>query len=607
MSRPELLSPAGSYDAVRAAVCAGADAVYLGGASFNARRRAKNLSDDELSRAVAYCHRYGVRVYVTFNILAADREMPEADEAIRLLARIGIDALIVQDLGLARRIRSIVPALPLHASTQMSIHNTEGAREARVLGFSRVVAARELTEADLRILCKDSPIEIETFAHGALCAAYSGQCYMSALIGRRSGNRGLCAQPCRMLYTSDGQTRPLMSLKELCMAEHLPALAEIGVACLKIEGRMRRPEYVALATAVYRKALDTGTPPTPDELARLRTMFSREGFTDGYFAARAVSKTATPGRVMFGTRTEAPDADMRRLCAQVKRIYRKDPAPRPLTVPPRTLGVYPGDKLPPNRKSRPKLTVSVRSLAQLTPGLLRAAPVCVYIPLEQADERITPYVKDGIPLAVTLPRVVLPTQIDDVCRMLTRAKELGVTTALAGNLGHLPLLRAYGYTIRGDYGLNAYNTQALVTLRELGLTSATLSYELRFAAMRDMGKPLPTEAIVYGHLPLMLFENCLIRADDGTCRCGKPRAITDRTGQSFLLLSAYGCRTELHNGIPLWLADRREDYSRLGLNTVRLQFTVETPEECTQVADAYIRGTPYTGEFTRGLYYRGVE
>ncbi len=615
----ELLAPAGSFEALRAAVQNGADAVYFGGASFNARRRAKNFStEEELAEAIAYCHRFGVKVYCTFNILVSDREMEEADEAARTLARCGADALIVQDIGLARRLRRVVPELALHASTQMSVHNVQGACAAAEMGFTRVVAARELSKADLEILCRESPVEIEVFVHGALCAAYSGQCYMSAMIGRRSGNRGLCAQPCRMLY-SDGRGKPYpaMSLKELCMAGHLEELRALGVASLKIEGRMRRPEYVAAATGVYRRALDERHAPSREELRRLAAMFSREGFTDGYFAGKAVSRTSPPGREMFGVRTEAPEAELARLCAEARRSYAHDTRPeRPLPKPAPVTGVYEEEPCPKNRKSRPKLTLSVQRTEQITDALLETGPEWIYLPLEEAaahTRELAALVQRGVRTAVTLPRVILPVQEEDVRRMLRAAADCGVQAALLGNLGHTELAREAGLELRGDFGLNAYNTQSLTVLRERGFSSAAVSFELRFAAIRDLGKVLPTEAIVYGRLPLMLFENCLIRSREGVCRCGRaegtlrPQLLRDRTGEEFLLLPAYGCRTALYNGVPLWLADRREDYAGLGLRTVRLEFTTESPAECVRVAGCYLNGGGPPQRFTRGLYYRGVE
>ena len=196
----ELLAPAGSPEAVRAAVCAGADAIYLGYGRFNARRNAKNFSDDEFAQAVSYCHARGVKVYLTLNTLVSDRELPQAAEDASAASQLGADAVLVQDMGLVRALRQCAPDLPVHASTQMTIHSLDGVKAAADLGMSRVVLSRELSRQDIAYICAHSPIEIEVFVHGALCMCYSGQCFLSSVIGGRSGNRGLCAQPCRLKY-----------------------------------------------------------------------------------------------------------------------------------------------------------------------------------------------------------------------------------------------------------------------------------------------------------------------------------------------------------------------------------------------------------------------
>ena len=239
----EILSPAGSPEAVRAAVCAGANAVYLGYGSFNARRNAKNFTEEEIAAAVSYCHLRGVKLYLTLNTLISDRELPEAAQLAMHASKIGIDAVLVQDLGIVRMLRQVVPDLPIHASTQMSVHNLDGVKAAADLGITRAVLARELSGKDIAYICEHSPIEIETFVHGALCMCHSGQCYMSSVIGGRSGNRGLCAQPCRLAYGWDdyADLYPL-SLKDASMANHLQEFQRMGVASVKIEGRMKRPE-----------------------------------------------------------------------------------------------------------------------------------------------------------------------------------------------------------------------------------------------------------------------------------------------------------------------------------------------------------------------------
>lgn len=300
----ELLSPAGSLDALHAAVCNGADAVYLGAEGFNARAGARNFTLDELPEAVRYCHVRGVRVYLTLNTLVTDRELPKVAEHITAAARAGVDALIVQDLGVAALSRQIAPQLALHASTQLTVHSLEGVRELAALGFSCVVLSRELPREEIAYICRNSPVRIEVFVHGALCMCYSGQCYMSAVIGRRSGNRGQCAQPCRLPYGYGRfENRYPMSLKDNCLIRYLGELARMGVASLKLEGRMKRPEYVAIVTGIYRAALD-GREVRSSDLSALRAAFSREGFTEGYYLGRT-------GPQMFGTRQpERPDREL---------------------------------------------------------------------------------------------------------------------------------------------------------------------------------------------------------------------------------------------------------------------------------------------------------
>ena len=316
----ELLSPAGSPEALRAAVQSGADAVYLGMGSFNARRSAKNFSEEDFAAALRYCHERGVRVFLTLNTLLSDRELPEALESARLASRLGVDAVLVQDWGLFALLREALPDLPLHASTQMSLFTSGGAQEAARLGCERVVIARECSARDTEAICRSCPAEVEIFAHGALCMCYSGQCYLSALIGGRSGSRGACAQPCRLPYGLDAPAkggRPL-SLKDSCLAGELRKAQDMGVACLKLEGRMKRPEYVAVVTGIYARLLQENRRPTPEEEKALEAAFSRQGFTDAYWQGRR-------GPKMFGSRPEnAPEP--KELFAQARAVYEKDSA-----------------------------------------------------------------------------------------------------------------------------------------------------------------------------------------------------------------------------------------------------------------------------------------
>ena len=291
----ELLAPAGSMEALRAAVQNGANAVYLGCGQFNARQSAQNFTPQTLTEAITYCHVRGVAVHLTVNTLVSDHEMQELAALIRHAAISGIDAFIVQDLGVVQLCRQIAPNVPIHGSTQMTVHSLPGVQLCAAWGMSRVVLSRELSREEIRYITANSPIEIEVFAHGALCMCYSGQCYLSAAIGGRSGNRGRCAQPCRQSYGyGRWQSRYPLSLKDNCLVHYLKDLEEMGVVSLKLEGRMKRPEYVAAVTGVYRSVLD-GSPVDRNKMEILSEAFNRQGFTDGYYAGRL-------GEDMFGVR-----------------------------------------------------------------------------------------------------------------------------------------------------------------------------------------------------------------------------------------------------------------------------------------------------------------
>ncbi|MBQ7454336.1 MAG: U32 family peptidase [Selenomonadaceae bacterium] len=285
----ELLAPAGNFEALKAAVEAGADAVYLAGEKVGARAYAENFAGEELARAVEYAHLRGVAVHVTVNTIIADEELDEFADYIKFLRRANVDALLVQDFGAASIVKQVAPEIPLHASTQMTIHNSEGVRALAEMGFDRVVLSRELTLTEIEKICRSSPIETEIFIHGALCVCWSGQCLMSSLIGGRSGNRGRCAQPCRLPYElvdDSGKNflnagKYLLSPKDLNTLDLLSKLVAAGVTSLKIEGRMKRPEYVATVVKVYRDALDKNFSVTDEQRRRLAQIFNRD-FTTAY-------------------------------------------------------------------------------------------------------------------------------------------------------------------------------------------------------------------------------------------------------------------------------------------------------------------------------------
>ena len=663
----ELLAPAGSMESVTAAVQNGADAVYL-----------------------------GAKVFLTLNTLLTDRELPGAARVAEEINEMGVDAVIVQDLGVARMLRQVAPDLHLHGSTQMTVHSLDGVKQCADLGMTRAVLSRELSRDQIEYICANAPIEIETFVHGALCMCYSGQCYLSSLIGGRSGNRGLCAQPCRMKYGwgSRADEYPL-SLKDMSLASHLGELEQMGVACLKIEGRMKRPEYVAIVTGVYARALREKREPTAEEMAQLEAAFSRQGFTQGYFLDRK-------GPEMFGTRQEeqAPVE----LYAQARSTYesgenRKEPVHlyamiragepaqvaaedaqgrmarvegpvpeaavnvpltrekvegqlsrtggTPFTCEKLTVRVEEGLSLPlsalnalrrqvldqlgqaraalperrrgeyhpgvryENPREAPALTVSVRSGEQVTRELLALGPARLYLPCDEGaacPDVVRRCLDAGVEPVALLPRVCWDRELPQLLRELETLKGLGVREAMAGTLDGVRRAVELGFLTRGDFGLGVYNSQTLKELKKLGLRSATASFELKLAQIRDLSKAIPLEAVVYGRLPLMLTENCIVHNHTGQHSCGGGQRLVDRKGESFPVVKAWGCRNEILNGKTLFLADKAGDYQRLGLESVRLMFTTETPEECVRVLERYQgRGRYKPGDLTRGLYYRDVE
>jgi putative protease len=324
--QPEILAPAGGREQLIAAVRAGADAVYLGAKGFNARRRAENFEEATLSQAVAYAHARHVRVYVTVNTLVTDGEMPALIDTLREVAAAGADAVLVQDMAVARLIRRHMPGMPLHASTQMTIHNAQGALALREMGFSRAVLARELTIDEIARIARATDLELEAFVHGALCMCASGACYLSAMLGGRSGNRGLCAQPCRLDFSSAHGRGYALSLKDLSALSHVRALTEAGVCALKIEGRMKRPEYVAAAVTACRQAVAGEA----YDAKTLEAVFSRGGFTDGYLTGRR-------NLSMFGVRRPEDAEASRRAQGALAALYRRErpavPVEMTLTLP----------------------------------------------------------------------------------------------------------------------------------------------------------------------------------------------------------------------------------------------------------------------------------
>ena len=691
----ELLAPAGSMEALYAAVQNGTNAVYLGCGTFNARQSAKNFTPQTLTEAIKYCHIRGVQVHLTLNTLISDREAEECGELIRHAAASGVDAFIVQDLGVVQMCRRIAPKVPIHGSTQMTIHSLPGVLFCAAMGMSRVVLSRELSREEIRHICRNSPIEIEVFAHGALCMSYSGQCYLSSAIGGRSGNRGRCAQPCRQCYGySRRENRYPLSLKDNCLVAYLQELERMGVASLKLEGRMKRPEYVAAVTDVYRKALDTGNVSKP-MMDALLTAFNRQGFTDGYY-------TGNLGKAMFGIREEkTEDATWLRLarqsyeavenqlvdvkfhavvCPEYSSLTVTDPEGRSCTVngpvpqvartqlltqedlaarlaktggTPYHCGVVtaqitPGltlsaaainalrrdalnqltamrgrrdtamllrmRKMPhfTGNREQPHFSVSVTTREQITAKLLKLNPSVLYVPLHilAADPDFAQQLARRVPVAAALPRIVHDGEMNAIREALRIVRAQGIRQVLVGNLGLLIPAREAGMEIRGDFGLNIFNSLSMQTLRDLELRSATLSFEMTLPQVRDLSKAVPSELLVYGRLPLMVTENCLFKGKTGECACHMgPAKLVDKTGAEFpVIRDGNSCRSVLLNGKKLNWLDRQSDLSRLGLWAMRLHFTTENPKEVDHVVSACITPTPFDpGACTRGLYLRGLE
>lgn len=316
MKNYEILAPVGADEQLKAAVRCGADAVYLGTGNFNARRNADNFSGDNLKEAVKYCHLREVKVYVTLNTLVFDKEINELYETVREIAQSGADAIIVQDFASVNAVKEICPDMPLHASTQMAVHNISGAKLLESLGFSRIVLARELSFNEIKAIREQVRTELEVFVHGAHCMGASGNCYLSAMLGERSGNRGLCAQGCRLDWKSQHGREYVLSLKDMSYLDSINDLKNIGVESFKIEGRMKRPEYVAAAVTALKKALNN----KHYDKETLRSVFSRNGFTDGYLKGkRDIS--------MFGFRNKEDVTSANAVLKDLESLYRNDIRP----------------------------------------------------------------------------------------------------------------------------------------------------------------------------------------------------------------------------------------------------------------------------------------
>ena len=653
---PELLCPAGSPEALDAAIEGGANAVYLGGTTFNARMNAHNFGGDALRSAVLRAHSYGVKVYLTLNTLVGDREIESALAAAEEAANAGVDALIVADLGVAAALHRTFPTLELHASTQASSHNSLSAEKLKEIGFSRIVIARETPAADLFESVKNSPLEVEMFIHGALCVSHSGQCLFSSLVGGRSGNRGECAQPCRLPFAckKGGNAYPL-SLKDLSLAAHVPALIESGVASLKIEGRMKAPEYVRDTARIWRRLLDERRAATPDEMRELASIFSRGGFTDGYWKEKIDSK-------MLGIRSD-DDKSASRTLTPFSGITRKIPLdfavrmkenePITLTVSDKNrqvtvvgdipqaaltaplteehlernlskLGATPysigsfsvemdgGLMLPVSRLNDLRRRAIAEWESDLTPkkiekipyGMQKSQNVCkkersarFYTPKQITPAARAFFDRIYLPLGketaecdgVVLPPVIFERDRKTVAEMLSAAKQKGVHYALVGNLGHIELVKQSGLVPVGDFRFNVTNCESVCVLEEMEIHSLILSPELTLPQARDIKGD--TSLIVYGRIPLMTVEKCVIREIADCDTCAKNAAVlTDRRGVRFPVLREWEHRNVIYNSLPTSMSDRQDQLTKAGITNQHFIFSTEAPDEVDEVIRLWKKG-----------------
>lgn len=663
---PELLAPAGSLEALKAAIAGGADAVYFGGGDFNARINAKNFNNEELKEAIDLLHSCGRKAYITLNTLVYDREMNDYLRFAEFVYTAGADALIVADIGGAAAIHRHLPELELHASTQMSGHNLAEAELLARHGFSRMVCARELPKDDIEYLVKNSPIEIEAFTHGALCVCHSGQCLFSSIVGGRSGNRGECAQPCRLPYRDEqGNESYPLSLKDLSLTNHITDLIESGVHSLKIEGRMKSPEYVFGVVRAFRTLLDEGRNATPDEISKLAKIFSRGGFTDGYFTRQINSKMLgvrsdeqkqfskvaltssekideiTPQKIKISVFAEVcaeKPISLRLECGEISVTAYGQMPDKAINAPLSAenikknltkLGatrfelesyvaltdddiIVPISALNALRREACEMLETALSTGKATrEGFEKYVPVASQRAKKEqrtarfyTAEQITPLSREYfdiiyLPLqnfngeceGIILPPVILDSELSKVDKMLSMARAKGAKYALVGNLGALELAQKYGFEIHGDFRFNVYNNESTLELKKLGVKSIILSPELTLPQMRDVKGD--TAAIVYGRLPLMLLEKCVLK-EISTCeRCTSGKTtLTDRRGITFPVLREYEHRSVIYNSAPTYMADRESDLQRAGIVNRHFIFSTETKLDIDKVIGAHKNHSP---------------
>lgn len=666
----ELLSPAGGAAQLKAAVQSGADAVYMGGYSFNARRSAKNFTPSEMKEMIDYCHMYGVKVHVAVNTLIKEKELGELLEYVYTLNDMGADALIIQDIGAAEMIKKAIPQMELHASTQMTVTSLEGVRYLEGMGFSRVVLARELSKSEIEYICKNARAEIEVFVHGAICQCYSGQCLMSSILGGRSGNRGRCAQPCRLKYSlSDGKSGYLLSPKDMSLINELQELERIGVASLKIEGRLKRAEYVSAVTGIYRKYLDFPAKITEADKKELLEAFSRTGFTDGYFKNKlgsSMMSSADPSNCENHFTDEAKaradeNADFRKIPVSASAYLQEG---EPLTVTlydddgkcASALGTAFAEKANNRPLDEARLGEQLAKLGG-TPFVLKNTDIFVSdgitIPIKEINsvrrEAVEELIKQRTAVAERVkkdfefpsvnkiykkPQLTVSVRTEEQLKMAYSsgidiiyaptelAKKHEKVIADTGSIfksedikseAVLVSSNGAGYyykekALYGDFRLNVYNS--LTAQHYKAFKSVALSPELNLGELKALIKNTEanTEVIAYGRIPLMLMKNCPLKSA-GKCQNGKNiYKLRDRKNEEFPVLCGRDCICELINSKPLFMADKLSDIVNTGADYIRLYFTIENADECKSIIDLYkkaLSGESVLNPFGENEFTRG--
>ncbi len=674
-NRIEILAPVGNEESLKSAVLSGADAIYFGMGNFNARRNAQNFTDGQIKSAIEYCHARGVKVHITLNTLIKDCELTEVYEAIRKIAGFGADAVIVQDLGVAKAVKAICPTLEMHASTQMTVGTLEGLKILKELGFSRAVLPRELSLDEIKYLCKHSPIDLEIFIHGALCMCVSGQCLMSAVLGSRSGNRGLCAQPCRLPFKAEKGTGHDLSLKDLSLIEHIPELSEMGICSFKIEGRMKRPEYVSAAVKACKKAAKGEYNFEAEK--DLRDLFSRSGFTDGYFKNQL-------GRDMFGYREkENVQSATKELLSKYAINYEKEAPRYKVTF---TFGGKIGEnafvkaecngysasaasemlcEAPINRPISPdrikdalskcggtqfeaesveilgeiNFSLPVSALNSMRRGVLTMleaeilnkqervlfpSPVPTEIPSENRRETYCRFDNaEQIPNGIDADLIFVPLGTSDGIiktngygvelphgmfgngeRVLKMLSECSADCCLCHTLDAAAIAKKCGKKIVASPSMNIFNSLSMDTAKKLGIHKAIVSNEVTLEKFPKISSSICKGITVYGRTPLMLTRNCPVKNGKTCSECKRQSEITDRKGISFPVRCFMGY-SEILNSRPLYMADRMREIPPCDI--LFFNFTTESKYEVESILKAYKNEEKPTGEFTRGLLYRGVE